>query len=272
MDLGRDAASSWTVTQSLCKQMCPYCSSAEPKRGKQCSARAAPYQFLWFLSIVSLHSSKTFLCFLVRSESSGMYSVPNANIGSSTRCSAVSLLLWIDFSEFLLICYVKSVYTIFQVSRPIQIHHSKGQVVVLFCQPMLLVSAACKKSVSNLGEWIPLCLLMICCIFHLQIPVWFIDVTFALLLPAAAPAKPGAAVRPIAGRCVCVGSAAVQLLGLFFIFTCITEHCQKQNSELHGPSVSDYLVFMVVNIIYCKAALGGSQSESPRSDSSVRQR
>lgn len=78
--------------------------------------------------------------------------------------------------------------------------------------------------------------------------------------------------RPIAGRYVCVGSATVQLLGLFFIFTCITEHCQKQNAEQHGPSISDYLVFMVVDFIYYKDALGGSQSESPCNDSSVRWR
>lgn len=56
------------------------------------------------------------------------------------------------------------------------------------------------------------------------------------------------------------------------IFTCIPEFCQKQDTQLCGPSLSDYLVLMVVNIIYSEDTLGRLQSESLSNHSSARQR
>lgn len=104
------------------------------------------------------------------------------------------------------------------------------------------------------------------CVFHLSMAL---DVTFALLSPA--PAKPGVAMRPSAGGCVC-GKCDCATTWSGFISTCITEHCQKQDIELHVPSLNDYLVLMVVVVIYYRDALGRLHSKLPCKDSLVRQR
>lgn len=106
------------------------------------------------------------------------------------------------------------------------------------------------------------------CVFHLSMAL---DVTFALLSPAVAPAKPAVAMRPSAGGCVC-GKCDCATTWSGFISTCITEHYQKQDIELHVPSLNDYLVLMVVVVIYYRDALGRLHSKLPCKDSLVRQR
>lgn len=109
----------------------------------------------------------------------------------------------------------------------------------------------CENSAPELWQWIIFCLLAMHCTFQFKIPVWFLDATFVLLLPAAAPVMRLISARPVGyGKC----NWATAWAG--FMFLCVSEHCQKQDPELCWPSLRDCLILLVVNITYRNNAWG----------------
>lgn len=180
----------------------------------------------------------------MRSESPEMFPAANASIGSSSRCSAISFLLWIDFSEFLLICLWEICIHIFS---SLQTYLNPTEQMLACCSCSCLLASifhgvACENSASNLWQWIIFYLLVMHCACQFNIPVWFLDVTFVLLLPAAAPAMRLISAGPVGcGKC----DWATAWAG--FMFPCVSERCQKQDPELCWPSLKDYLILLVVN-------------------------
>lgn len=149
---------------------------------------------------------------------------------------------------------MKFAYTFFFSSFQTYLNPTEQMLACGSCSCLLaniFHGVACENSASSLWQWILFCLLMMHCTFQFKIHVWFLDVTFVLLLPAAAPVMRLISAGPVwCGKC----DWATAWAG--FLFPCVREHWQKQDPELCWPSLRVHLILVLVNISYHNNAWG----------------